>query len=196
MDDVFRDVHLLATRLRGLVEHLGDRCVLRHEGGEDGRELTLEGEKAFGEGGGRHLHPPLVRRVDLQVVPIRSVQPKYTVLLPRVERKARHGAESRRLHLPQRSELAAPLQDKLGRCGHDARLARLRGAGVRLLVRTSELTSLRLRRVVRAASDLVLRSPPRNRWGGRDRGRGGHVRAWEDGGHRRGCHQWSGRQGG
>lgn len=41
---------------------------------QNGRQLALQGQKSFGESGGRHLNATLIRGVNLQVVPVSGMQ--------------------------------------------------------------------------------------------------------------------------
>ena len=43
---------------------------------QDGSDLALQGQEAFGKGRRRHLDPAFVRRVDLQVMSVGRVKPQ------------------------------------------------------------------------------------------------------------------------
>mmetsp|Transcript_137803 Transcript_137803/g.294485 ORF Transcript_137803/g.294485 Transcript_137803/m.294485 type:complete len:290 (+) Transcript_137803:2121-2990(+) len=115
-----------------LIKQLLSVAVPRHQGDEDGNDVTLQIEEALGEGCGGDLTPALLGGVDLEVVPKRRVQPQQARGVIGVEVVTQAVAQLRCLLHAAHGELPAPFRHHQDHSGLSRR-AFLRGLPLRSL---------------------------------------------------------------
>ena len=99
---------------RPSTHHVTTVLLLVHERDQYRPDVPLQLQHPLGECGGCLHDPPLVARLDLEIVSERRVQTKYApALIRRVQLVAEAVPEPYRLLLTEFGQVAAPLDDDL-----------------------------------------------------------------------------------